>query len=170
MKIPSALFTGAVLLCGASFMRAIAALGAPDEAFIKVAAQHSMTEIRLGEIAKAKAAQPGVKEFGEMLATDYAKAKEELRKLASANEITIPDNLEDQYQATVDRFEELYETEFDKSFIDQMVGDHEKNVAAFEAASRTAENPALKEFVEKTLPTLREHLKRGQALQKGIPK
>ena len=170
MKTLSALLTGALLVCGASSIRVLAALGPPDEAFIKVAAQHSMAEIRLGEIAKAKATQPGVKEFGETMATDFSKAKEELRKLAAANDITISDNLEEQYQATVDRFEELYETEFDKSFIDQMVGDHEKNVAAFEAASRTAENPALKAFMEKTLPTLREHLKRGQALQKGIPK
>ena len=168
MKMLSLLLTSATLLCGALSMRAIAALAPPDEAFIKVAAQHAMTEIRLGEVAKTKAARLEVKELGEMLASDHSKANEALRKLAEAKGVTIPDNLTAEYQDSVDRFNQLSGREFDKAFMDEMVAGHEKSVAAFEAALKAAQDSELKAFLEKTLPTLREHLKRCQVLQKGI--
>ena len=38
-----------------------------------------------------------------------------------------------------------------------MVSDHDKTVSAFEDESSKVKNPALKAFIDKTLPVLRQH-------------
>lgn len=55
--------------------------------------------------------------------------------------------------------------EFDKGYIQEMVKDHEKAIALFEAAQSLAD-AELKAFATKTLPTLRKHHEHVQGLPK----
>jgi len=48
--------------------------------------------------------------------------------------------------------------DFDKMYIKHMVEDHEKDVKEFTRAARECKNAKLKEFAEKTLPTIKDHL------------
>jgi len=54
--------------------------------------------------------------------------------------------------------------DFDKGYIRSQVRDHEKAVALFEGASKSAKDPQLKQWAGQTLPTLRMHLKMAQGL------
>jgi predicted outer membrane protein len=53
-------------------------------------------------------------------------------------------------------------TDFDKEYLAIMVKDHEKNIAAFEEEAKDGEDADVKAWAEKTLPTLKEHLKMVQ--------
>ncbi len=64
-----------------------------DEKFMLAAAQGGMLEVRLGEVAKQKAARQDVKDFGAMMATDHGKAGEELKAVATKNGVTLPADL-----------------------------------------------------------------------------
>lgn len=45
-----------------------------------------------------------------------------------------------------------------------MVKDHRADVAVFERESKDAKDPAVKDFADQTLPTLREHLKAAEKI------
>jgi len=50
------------------------------------------------------------------------------------------------------------------AFKKQMVADHRSTVAAFQKAASSARDAELKAWVQKTLPTLQDHLKMAQDL------
>ena len=54
--------------------------------------------------------------------------------------------------------------EFDRAYMNMMVSDHNKDVAAFEKESTKGGDPDLKAFAAKTLPTLKEHQQMAKAL------
>jgi putative membrane protein len=56
---------------------------------------------------------------------------------------------------------------FDRAYIQQMVRDHEKAIAAFTTASKGADGQ-VKDFASRTLPTLQDHLSRAQALARQL--
>lgn len=141
-------------------------LAKKDEKFVLKASQGGMTEVRLGELARDKASRPDVKEFGAMMATDHANANAELEAFASGRGITLSRMLDKEHQALVDRLSKLSGAEFDKEYVDEMVKDHRNDVDEFEEASKDAADPALKAWAAKTLPTLRAHLERIEAIQK----
>ena len=141
-----------------------------DEKFILAAAQGGMLEVRLGEIAKEKAARQDVKDFGAMMATDHGKAGEELKAVATKNGVTRlerrerPVKMKTKHKAIVDKLSKLSGAEFDKTYIAEMVKDHEKDAIAFKDASKTAKNPDVKGFAAKTLPVIKSHLKKINAI------
>jgi len=45
-----------------------------------------------------------------------------------------------------------------------MVRDHQKDVAEFERESSIAKDPAIKNFAQQTLPTLKDHLKEAEKI------
>jgi putative membrane protein len=56
-------------------------------------------------------------------------------------------------------------TDFDKAYLAMMVKDHKKDIAAFEKEAKDGEDTDVKAWAEKTLPTLKEHLKMVQDAQ-----
>jgi putative membrane protein len=51
-----------------------------------------------------------------------------------------------------------------------MLEDHEKDVAKFTLASKFLQDPDIKSWVIKTLPTLNEHLKMAKEIHERIEK
>jgi putative membrane protein len=54
---------------------------------------------------------------------------------------------------------------FDREYVKMMVKDHEKDVKEFEKASTKAQDPDVRAFAAKTLPTLRDHLQQVRDIQ-----
>jgi putative membrane protein len=135
-----------------------------DEKFMLAATQGGRLEVRLGEVAKERAARQGVQDFGAMMATDHAKEGEELKAVATKNDVTLPADLDAKHKAIVDGLSKLSGAEFDKAYIAEMVKHHEKDAIAFEDASKTAKNPDVKGFAAKTLPVIKSHLKKIKAI------
>jgi putative membrane protein len=67
-------------------------------------------------------------------------------------------------QQVYDQMSSLSGKAFDDAFTTHMVQSHTKSVAKFEKASSDLEDGELKQFVESTLPALREHLAMAQRL------
>jgi len=131
----------------------------PDTAFAKEAAVGGMAEVELGNLAKEKASNNDVKQFGDRMVTDHSKANDELKQWASQKKVTLPEKLDQKHQATRDRLAKLSGAAFDREYMHEMVMDHQHDVAAFTRESKTGKDPDLKAWAGKTLPTLQDHLK-----------
>ena len=66
----------------------------------------------------------------------------------------------------IDALGKLSGAQFDREFIHTVgLTDHQEDIKNFENASRSAQDPALKAWIDKTLPTLREHLATARRLE-----
>ena len=73
---------------------------------------------------------------------------------------------------TYDRLVKLNGAAFDKAYVNAMVKDHEKDVAAYKTAQGMAKDADLKKYVDDTLPVVEHHLqmiKDMQAKMGGAP-
>ena len=57
---------------------------------------------------------------------------------------------------------------FDKPYVAHMVTGHRQAVQLFEAKSKDAENPQLKEWARRNLPVIRMHLQKAEELAKTL--
>ncbi|MGM9507878.1 DUF4142 domain-containing protein [Larkinella sp. GY13] len=139
-----------------------------DSEFAVKAASGGMMEVELGKLAEQKAVNPKVKEFGAMMASDHAKANEELKTLTTSKNITIPATLSEDHQKHVDDLSKLSGAEFDKEYVKLMVDDHKEDIDLFKDASFNAKDPDVKAFAGKTLPTLQKHYDAIKAIQDAM--
>jgi len=141
-----------------------------DVTFVKKAASGGMHEVELGKLAQSQASNDLVRKFGERMVTDHTKANADLKTVAEAMGVTLPAKMMDEHQKEFDRFKGMSGADFDRAYVDHMVKDHEEDVAMFKRATTEAKDAKLKEFATKTLPTLEDHLKTIQDIQKQIKK
>ncbi len=141
------------------------AVGEDDAKFVTEAASGGMAEVELGKLAKEKGQHVDVKAFGEMMVNDHSKANDELATLAQAKNITLPASLGTDALNLRDELSKKSPGDFDKSYIEDMVKDHEKDIKLFEDASKNLKDAELKAFVDKTLPTLRNHLNHAKSVK-----
>jgi putative membrane protein len=148
----------------ASALPAVCAPPAADSKFIKDVAADGKAEVQLGQLAAEKASRDGVKDFGKMMVEDHTKAGAELAALASQKGIAIPTGVKPQHKALHDRLSKLSGAAFDTAYMDAMVKDHEKAVAAFKKEAASGGDPDVKAWAAKTLPTLETHLTKAREL------
>jgi len=134
------------------------------DSFLTEAASGGMTEVELGKIASSKAQNADVKKFAAMMVTDHSKANDDLKALAVKKNITVPATPIAKHQAVIQKLQGLSGAEFDKAYVDDMLEDHEKDVAEFEKQSQSNPDADIKAFAAKTLPTLKKHLEAVKAL------
>jgi putative membrane protein len=138
-----------------------ASLSSADQTFLSNAAKGGQDEVEMGRIATANAASPKVKQFGQRMVNDHTKANKELEALAKKRGWAIPSSAPGDHSSMSSK----KGADFDKAYSEDMVKDHDKDVAEFEKEASSGQDPDLKAFAAKTLPTLRDHL----ALAKQLP-
>jgi putative membrane protein len=136
-----------------------------DAAFLTDAMKGDNSEVALGKIAQSKGASQGVKDLGTMLVTDHGAHKTEVAALAQQAGVAITDDIKDEAKSETAKLDGLSGAAFDTEFARATVEDHKPHITATEqqAKSGDAQTAAL---ANKTLPTLRKHLRAAQALQK----
>lgn len=143
-------------------------LTSSDTTFATKAAQGGMAEVKLGQLAKDKASNQAVKDFGQKMIDDHTKANEDLKSVASKEGVTLPTSLDAKDQATYDRLSKLSGPSFDKAYMRDMVSDHRTDVNEFKRESQSGADSGLKEFASRTLPTLEEHLKLAESTESNV--
>lgn len=129
-----------------------------DLAFMNDAAPGGVAEVEMGRMAAKQAQSSEVKQFGERMVVDHTKAGEELKQLASIKKVTLPAMVNPKHKEAMEKLSKLKGADFDHEYVTAMVADHEKDVAAFDNAVKTAVDAVVKSFAAKTLPTLKAHL------------
>jgi putative membrane protein len=138
-----------------------------DKKFVKDAAIGGMTEVELGKLAAQKASSDQVKQFAQKMVNDHSKAGDQLKQLATKQNIQIADGLDSKHQSRVDKLSKLSGADFDKAYVKDQLKDHQSDVKDFSAEAQNGTDPNVKAFASSTLPTLQEHLDLVKNLNKA---
>jgi putative membrane protein len=142
---------------------AASTVSAGDRSFMAKVAGGGMYEVEVSKLAEQKATDQSVKEHAAMLVKDHTNANNELTQLASSKGVALPAKLPRDKQAGLDKLSKTSGPSFDREFMRKVgIADHQADIKLFENGSRTAKDPELKAWIDKTLPTLREHLAHAQ--------
>ncbi len=136
-----------------------------DAEFAVNAANGGMLEVQLGKLAQTNAQSSEVRAFGKMMETDHGAANEKLKSIAAANNITLPASLGEDAQKHYNDLAAKKGPDFDKLYVDMMVDDHAKDIDNFQEQANDGKNGALKEFAATTLPTLKLHKQKIDAIK-----
>jgi putative membrane protein len=144
------------------------ALSEEEKDFMTEAAEGNLFEVKAGKLAQETATSEAVKRFGQRMATDHAKANEGLESLAKAKYVQLPKQIAQEKQRMYDELANASKENFDKTYMDMMVKDHEEDVATFQKQLAEAKDADLKAWVTKTLPTLQSHLDEAKQIENEL--
>lgn len=135
-----------------------------DASFVRNARSAGQIEIDLADLALAMGQDQGVKALASMIKTAEQQTAVDLRALAESKRVDLPvpvglDKL------TRQEFSRLSGVGFDRAYLDRAVQDHRQIIANFIQASNSADDD-VRAFAQKVLPTLSDHQRRAEELQK----
>lgn len=142
-------------------------LSAQDARFLREAAQSGLAEVRMGQLAAQNAQSPALKQFGQHLVEDHTQANQELAQIASQKGITMPMQMSPTDQQMIERLSGVSGQEFERMCQADVVKAHERAVQLFQDAAKNCQDPDLKAYAQKNLPTLQEHLRQARQLSSG---
>ena len=136
--------------------------------FVKKASSGGMMEVEMGKMAGDNAQSQRVKDFGAMLVTDHTNAGNELKSMATGNDIPVPTDMMPAHKTNMGMMMKMKGAGFDKAYIDMMIKDHQEDIADYKKASTDLSDASYKAYASKTLPVLQKHLDSAMAIRKGI--
>lgn len=137
------------------------------EDFIKEAAMSDMLEIEAAKIAQQKGNRKE-KTFAGQMITDHTKTSSELKGLVSGDmKAAIPTALDDASQKKLDKLKASKPEDFAAEYDPMQVSAHKDATSLFERYAKGGDDPKLKDWASKTLPTLQHHLKMAQDMNKN---
>jgi putative membrane protein len=143
---------------------ATAALTSQDKDFMSNAAKAGYDEIQLAQLALKKSKNESVRDFAQKIITDHTKANEDLAKIATKKNVTLPDSTTMGAKGTEAKLKMLSGRHFDQSFVKGMVDDHQDAISKFDTEATQGSDPDVKEFASSTQSTLKDHLSAAQEL------
>ena len=93
---------------------------------------------------------------------------DELKQIGSQEGINLPTDTSHKDAETYNRLAKLSGPEFDRAYAQEMVKDHQKDIAEFKKGETEVQKPALKQFAQRELPTLQSHLELAQHMEAHV--
>ena len=138
------------------------------EDFVKQAAMSDMFEIQSSQLAQERG-NAAEKSFAANMIKDHAKTTSDLKSMVSGGELkmALPTELDSSHQSKIDKLKSLTGADFSSRYESDQVSGHKDAVSLFERYAKGGDDPKLKEWADKMLPTLRHHLEMAQGLEAG---
>jgi putative membrane protein len=156
-------------VAGAAFSVLSVSAQAPDEQkFLTDVIRSNIAEVKLGELAQQRGQAKEVREYGEMLSRDHTKSLQKSTELAKKLGVAAPTEPTAQQHKQYEALSKLSGTEFDTTFLSQMVRGHQENIAKFSTQTQSGSKSEVSTFAEESLPTLRMHLEHAQSIQTDL--
>jgi len=145
--------------------------GMTDQEFVDFAAQTDMVEANLGQLAQSASTTQAVKDYAQGLATDHTADYSQLGTIAQQANLKFPGSIDSKNnKAMVEPFQKLKGAAFDHKYVQEMVAGHTKAIEIFKKEAANASNGALKDYAQKDLDVLKNHLDGAKNLEKPAAK
>ena len=140
----------------------------PAQSFLEKAAERQQVEIALGQLANERAADQQVKQFGSQMIEHHRKAHAEIQQLAANEGVLLSTELTGKHKDKKEEIGRLSGRDFDKAYMAFMLRDHRNDVKECERHVRGIKDPQLRQWAERTLPVLKQHLQQAQQIASAI--
>lgn len=134
-------------------------LSTADRSFINSAEQGNLAEIETAKMVEQKSTDPAVKDFSGRMVTDHTKASQELKALASSTGVTMPTEPTTAELNQKHKWQKLSGAKLDDAYLRDELEDHKEAISVFENEIEHGKNERVKDYAEKTLPTLQDHIR-----------
>lgn len=136
--------------------------------FLVKAADGGMTEMQLGKMAEERGVDPRIKGYGSMMIHDHSLANDEVKALAAQRNVVLPDSVSDNNKKIIDGLAKKTGKSFDIAYADAMIKDHVEDIDEFEKAAAKVNDTDVRNFINNTLPKLKNHLDSARAIRKSL--
>lgn len=126
--------------------------------FLADAFQGGLAEIQLSKLAAAGTSNNDVRLFAQQMIEDHTRTNNELMQLAVRKHVTLPNELNEEQKALVERLSTLPGLDSDQAYMDINVELHEKDLTEFNEQSFRGADPEVRYFAANTVPILEAHL------------
>jgi putative membrane protein len=135
-----------------------------DKEFACQVSASGLAEVNLSELAVRFARNPAVRQFAQQMLADHKRASQELTQLANQRSIKLPPKMDDEHQKIFDKLKTLSGADFDRTYMEAMVKDHEKAADLFEKESKEGKDQALKQWAGRLTPVIKHHLEEAKKI------
>ena len=123
--------------------------------------------MELGRLADHNGQSQDTRQFGQRMVNDHSKANEQLKELAAAASIPLPNAPGPEDEAIRERLDKMQGDAFDRDYIRSQVTAHQETVQLFEYEIGTGQDSQLKNFASQTLPAGAARFRGSAARQLG---
>lgn len=125
--------------------------------FVREAASAGMFEVQSAQLLLDRNVGGDEETFAREMLNEHNRANEELRRIAENNRIPVPPDMMAKHRQMLDRLRDANDAQLTQRYHQMQVQAHEDAVNLFQRASNQLDNPDLRDYAARTLPTLREH-------------
>jgi putative membrane protein len=125
--------------------------------FVQKAAQGSMAEVALSNLARRRAADQDVRDFASRMVQDHSQANRQLHRLAWEKGLSVPTDMDFPHRIALTNLRNRSGEAFDRAYMRRMVDDHQSTLAMFRTYARNGADPDLRAWARQMLPALEHH-------------
>lgn len=138
-----------------------------DVEFVDKAQKAGNDEVQASQLALQRSSHAAVKRFAQQMVTDHSKANVALRQLAAKKGVSVPNDTG--VNPDIEALKSKKGRDFDVAYMALAGPDaHEQAVSLFQTEAEKGQDPDLKDFARKTLPTLRHHLSEAREVSAKV--
>ena len=141
-----------------------AAFAATDKEFLEDAMKGDNTEVAMGKLAVSNGGSAQTRAYGKMLIHDHGAHRLKVAALERGMGMHPTMALSEDGMKSRQMMMAMHGTAFDSAFKQDMIDDHQKDIAKYEDEANSATSPKLRMLAQDTLPTLHKHLDGANAL------
>jgi putative membrane protein len=159
----SLLVAGSVLFAA---LTPVAAQADGPREFLHHALEGDNSEIMLGRLAADRGRSPAVRDYGQTLASDHSRARQEVVDVGRRFGLQPNSEPAPEARDERDKLTGMRGREFDREFVRYMIDDHRKDISDFRNEARE-NHGAISVLARSQLPTLRKHLELAMSLDRA---
>ena len=138
----------------------------PDADFMRMALMVGMAGIASSELALKRQLSGPEQAFAQQVIDDQTKMDEDLRAIARAKGVALPDALEGNARMKVDNLAKKNDLTFAADYLDLQIETHQNALNAFKDVAKDAKDAEIKAFAFNQLLHLKAHLDQANLLAK----
>ena len=148
---------------------AASALSPVDANFVAQANLGAPFQIASGRIAEKKAATADIRDYAHLMVVSHIPVVDGLNSILQRKRIVAPPEtlLQGAYDSMIASLKSDAGAAFDRDYVEGQVDYQKGNEALFRYEIQNGADPGLKEFAQRTLPKIEDHLQRALNLAKS---
>ena len=140
-----------------------------DYNFVAQANLGAPFQIDSGRIAEEKATTANIRDYAHLMVVSHAPVVDALAAILRREQVSAPPNtlLQGAYDAMIASLKADGAATFDRDYVEGQLDYQKGNAALFRYEIQNGTDPDLKEFAQRTLPKIEDHLQRALKLAKS---